>query len=327
MTAPLAVVDDVKCNEIARLLAGFAIPADEEDSRIEDLSVEQLSNFYFLLVGICHQTQSLAGQIDGQLHRGWDYLRLRLLQEARSEPDLLTPEFWKTLSAVDLTRIFASNTDGTMLTNIERRAEIIRDLGTVFKIRSISSIHEVYVEAGGRLLANGNGIVETLRSFLAYSDPVQKKTYFFLGLMQNTGSWKYFDGHNLGSPVDYHEVRGHLRLGTVQVSSGIREKLVRNQPVLEVEDVAIRSAVAEAILKVSATIGCTPMQLHYLFWNLFRNVCVRQKPLCSSVSANCSLPSRYSALIQAGKCPFRDICDSAEVPQPLIEHSFLTDWY
>ena len=151
--------------------------------------------------------------------------------------------------------------------------------------------------------------------------------------MANNGLWKYVDQDHLGPPVDYHEVRGHLRLGTVIVhDKQLRKKILHNQPVDLAEDVAIRNAVYNAILNIAGFPEMpTPMALHYLFWNIFRNVCRRENPYCRKCPGDIDLPSRYLHLLQIGgqarQCPFLSVCPSADIKDRYVEHRFETEWY
>ena len=168
--------------------------------------------------------------------------------------------------------------------------------------------------------------------FLAYQGPVFKKTYFFLGLMSSCGIWQFVDPEHVGAPVDYHEVRGHLRLGTVEVQEPqLQMKLFNGEPVSEHEDVEIRSAVPEAIVQISEVRGgVNPMELHYLFWNVFRAICKRSAPLCHLAQGS-DLPLRYSPLLkiegEVERCPFASICPSVDLNLRYIEHQFQTNWY
>jgi hypothetical protein len=172
-----------------------------------------------------------------------------------------------------------------------------------------------------------------LSFFRAYDDPVHKKTFFFLALMRNSGLWVYTDGKKLGAPVDYHEVRGHLRIGTVQINDEeLRAKLLSGRQVSAEEDVLIRDAVYKAIMFISDCSGLhNPSQLHYLFWNVFRSCCTRDSPHCTSCPSSCSLPERYVPLASfpEGKrrCPFSTVCQSVGKEPKLIEHNFETDYY
>lgn len=320
-------VDDRKCEAIASALKWYSIPEDVEDTSIEGMDDAQLSNFYFLLVAICHQTQDLQGIVNGTYQRGWDYLRLKLLKEVVADTGLLQPDTWRKMPAIALSDLFKDELHGETLTNIEGRAALIRDLGYEFESQSLESAHQIYLQSGGQLSGKPSGLLGRISKFRAYSDPVQKKSYFFLGLMRNSKFWSYTDEMELGAPVDYHEVRGHIRIGTVRISNDLRRMLAAKNCVSECDDIAIRKAVGQAITRIASLVNHSPMQLHYLFWNVFRNVCHRDNPRCYSAALSSTLPHRYHHFVEQGRCPFADECESAGGSALLIEHFFNTDWY
>jgi hypothetical protein len=133
--------------------------------------------------------------------------------------------------------------------------------------------------------------------------------------------------------VDYHEVRGHLRLGTVRVKRlELEEKLRQGVEVSADEDVAVRQAVYDAIMLISRESGLgNPSQLHYLFWNVFRTVCRRRSPQCLHIPEKTKLPERYVPLTVhpdgGRRCPFSSVCGSAETRRRYVEHVFETDLY
>jgi hypothetical protein len=325
------VVDQLACQRVASILARAGIPEDREDVRLS-LSSDQVGNFYLGLVAICHQTQTLRGRVAGVSARGWDYLQARWLEAAQRDARLLTPESWASLSADALARAFADPEAGNTLTAVERRVGLLNDLGRGMLRGGSGSLGDLYELSGTRIATRTPNLVSLLGAFRAYNDPVRKKTFFLLGLMRNSVGWVYADEENLGAPVDYHEVRGHLRLGTVLVHDArLRDKLLRRIPVEESEDVVLRACVAEAIRSIAELAGVRDcMRLHYLFWNLFRSVCLREHPYCRTPPPDSALPAQYAHLVggEGGeRCPFCAVCSSADLPERYLEHSFETDWY
>ena len=194
-------------------------------------------------------------------------------------------------------------------------------------------IDEMYRASDCRLAGGPSSLISSLSKFRAYDDPVRKKTHFFLALMQNSSVWEYADPQNLGPPVDYHEVRGHLRIGTVVIRDpGLRSKLLAREAVLADEDVAIRSAVYQVLLYLSQATGLkNASRLHYLLWNIFRSCCTRDEPHCFACPSTCSLPSRYVAALPSKSvsraCPYAAICASSGESSKMTEHVFETDYY
>ncbi len=332
------VVDPLACERLATLLARQQIPIDEEDSHLEGFSREEAGNYYLLLVAICHQTSPrgrlpLEGTVGGQRRKGWDYLSAKLEGAVRAERSLFYPNVWSHLSVEEFLALFRDREVGDRISEPERRVQLVQNLGQVMRDRRWRWLQEVYELAEGRVASGVPNLFGLLSNFEAYRDPVKKKSSFLLSLMRNGGLWTYVDNELLGPPVDYHEVRGHLRIGTVVVQdSELRHKLLTGVRVSAEEDVALREAVYQAIMLLSKLTGLNnPSQLHYLFWNIFRSCCLRESPHCKQCDSACSLPERYVplALDSTGNrhCPFASVCESASIEHRYYEHNFETDYY
>lgn len=332
------VVDTEICRTVAAFVKSHTIPEDREDSSLDGFTASQVANFYLLLVALCHQTsprgkQPLEGTVGERHLRGWDYLSAKLEASARVNSKVLLPEHWAATDESEVRELFRDQTLGERLSDPRGRAELIRDLGQKMLRQSWKSVDQLFEAANGRIAVGSPNLIDLLAQFRAYDDPVRKKSYFFLALMRNAGLWTYADPENLGAPVDYHEVRGHLRIGTVQICDpNLRSKLLSAKEVTAEEDISIRQAVHKALMLVSESSGLrNPSQLHYMFWNIFRSCCTRDNPHCFSCPETCSLPTRYVplSLSEDGTrhCPFSKICQSAGREPKLVEHSFETDYY
>jgi hypothetical protein len=291
-------VDVDACRRLARVLTSRPIPKDEEDSALPNFSRAESGNFYLLLVAICHQTSPrgrppLEGTVGGTHRRGWDYLSAKLEAAACADRTLLEPSRWARISVGEFAGIFRDEILGDRLSEPERRTALVQDLGRVMLEHGWRWLEDLYQLCEGRVVSGEPNLFGLLAGFAAYRDPVRKKSSFLLALMRNSGLWHFVDDEELGPPVDYHEVRGHLRIGTVVVNdSGLRHKLMKGEPVTAEEDVGIRGAVYDAIMLLSELTGLrNPSQLHYLFWNVFRTHCRRDAPLCFSEAP--ALPARY----------------------------------
>jgi hypothetical protein len=302
-----------------------------------DIPPVLVGNFFLALVAICHRTSPpiqllLIGNVDGAILSGWDYLLNRFYEVARADLTLLTPSRWVQVSAEDIKDFFRDPTYGDRLTDFEGRSSLIQDLGAKMIGSDWTQADEFYQECEQRIAIGNPNLLEVLSHFRAYSDPVKKKSLYFLAIMRNYGRWIYRDDELLGPPVDYHEVRGHLRLGTVQVTdSKLLQQLRQRQPVTCSEDTILRQAVYDAIMLISDRSGIhNPSQLHYLFWNVFRSVCLRKDPQCFELKTTCALPQRYRHLARdrdKERCPFAVVCRSAGSADPIFEHTFDTDYY
>lgn len=331
------LVDLAACDRLATLLGRMKVPGDREESELPGMPKSDVGNFYLALVAICHQTSPrglppLQGYVNGMLLRGWDYLAAKLEAAVAANRVLLEPECWIDLSATSIRRLFVDEVSGDRLTDPEGRAALLRDLGEKMRRCGWHRADDFYAISRGSVAGGPTSLLAVLREFTAYGDPVAKKSSFFLALMRNCGLWKYRDEHALPPPVDYHEVRGHLRIGTVRiVDMSLADKVRTGTTVSAAEDIAIRRCVSDAIVKISTASGIrNPSQLHYLFWNVFRSVCTRDAPQCFSMSAENGLPSRYRSLLlsEAGdRCLFAEVCAGAGASDPICDHVVDTHYY
>lgn len=321
------------CKLVSIWIAQHQIPTDREEVSLEGFTNDEIGDFYLFLVAICHQTSpirqtALRGEVNGRMRHGWDFLLGRFEELARNDRSLLSPGVWQSMSAARLLTMFSTSEENSTMVGSERRAELIRNLGSVMLNRGWPHLDTLYEKASGRIASGTPNLVDLLSNFEAYRDPIHKKTFFLLALMRNHGLWHFVDPEQLGAPVDYHEIRGHLRLGTVFIADDrLREKLSSNEPVTAAEDLAIRQAVYQAIMEISERSGIRdPSRLHYLFWNVFRSCCKRTETHCDGCPSSCTLPERYVPLAVSpiGRaCPFRTVCIAAKDPsqRTLTEHS------
>lgn len=290
------------CRSIADFVSSRVIPEDREDSALEGFSGRQIANFYLLLVALCHQTSPrgrppLEGTIGNRHLRGWDYLSAKLEAAARNSSSIISPRYWAEVGGADLRSLFRDERLGERLSDPSSRAGLVRDLGKKMLNNAWESADDLYALSKGRIASDSPNLLDLLSQFRAYCDPVRKKSFFYLALMRNAGVWTYADPENLGAPVDYHEVRGHLRIGTVQICDPeLRSKLLAGKEVTAEEDVSIRQAVHEALMLVSEYSGLkNPSRLHYMFWNIFRSCCTRR--------IHTAIHVRRNALFPPGMCP------------------------
>lgn len=298
------------------------IAEDREDTNLPNLDREHLPDFLLLVVAICHQTTPatgeppLEGTVNGRMAKGWDYLLRKLASEAVHDTRWVRPSAWIAMRAEVLQSTLRDADKGDRLTDPEGRASLIRDLGEVMLAQGWRSVSDIHLLCDGRLAGRQPSIIEQLTKFRAYQDPVRKKSYYFLSMMQNFGLWSFADTEHLGPPADYHEVRGHLRIGTVRIDDPelLRRLIVRQRVSID-EDNRIRNAVVQAISAIARALGITPSRAHYMFWNVFRNICTRDDPQCFELRPGNPLPERYLPLTQLAPgghgCPFATVCQSA----------------
>jgi hypothetical protein len=337
----LVRIDKKACARLSTMLSTKYVPEDREESDLPNLNAQQIGNFYLFLVAICHQTSPrgglpLQGNVDGQNLRGWDYLSAKFELAVARDPKYLSPNAWAYITIDNMRTIFSDPAVGLRLNDWERRVDLIRDLGRFMLSKGWFWFEEAYHYCEHRAMTRLTGIVEVLAGAEAYNDPLRKKSLYLLSVLRNNQktNWRYSDEERIGPPVDYHEIRGHLRLGTVKVVDRIlATKLIEELPVTKEEDLAIRWAVYYAIMLISKlTPPNTPSRLHYLFWNVFRTYCRQHVTYCEETPTDFLLPSRYLSLSSKDTelcCPFAKTCTSRHIATPAkySEHVIETEYY
>lgn len=323
---PKILIDRAQCGVIAEHIAKLGVPKDEEDPMALSFPSLVAENAWWAVVAICHQTTpvqgaAFRGYVGGTLRKGWDYLLQKSIVEANRDPKLFTRAWLEQVSGEDLIGLYHDDTEGDTLNNPRSRAELLRELGAFLARNNWESIRECYVASEGYIIRKGGGgLAERMQTVRAYADPVEKKFFYFLALMQNQGFWKYRDPKHLSSPVNYHEQRGHFRLGSVRITDPELEAKVRARVnITPEEDIEIRFAVRRAIEYIARLLGITPAMAHYFFWNYFRNCCAREAVHCGGCGDACKLPERYR--MGQHSCVLAPACKSRGMPvgEMLIE--------
>lgn len=334
---PLVSVDLEQCRSLAQIVSRRVVPIEREAVNVQGPAASDVGNFFLFLVAICHQTspqgkEPLEGFVSGEHRIGWDYLVARFEARVSSDPSWLEVQRWAKCSSDDLRDLFSDADLGSRLTGLDIRAHLLSDLGTKMLGFGWPHVDALFGHCQGRVRTGSPNLLGSLGRFAAYRDPVWKKSLFFLALMKNAANWQYADPEELGPPVDYHEMRGHLRLQTIRVLDPLLlSKLKSRILVTGLEEIALRRSVFKAIIIISELSGLhDPSRLHYLFWNLFRNVCVRSQPRCRANHYPKNLPSQYREQLDVGSsvnCPYESICPSANTYDPILEPVTDTDYY
>ncbi len=294
-----------------------------------------LANSYFALVSICHQTSPLGerrleGVVGNVKKAGWDYLKERFLEKVRQDAEWATPEYWRVLRPADLSELFDDPVFGKTLNRVNERAFLLNDAGDRLRKSGCHNVKEPFNECHG-FIGGESGFLVFLKTFEAYKDPVMKKAHLFLALMENELGWVIRDPEHLLSPVDYHEMRGHLRMGTILVQDpGLASKVQRGLTLTDDEDCEIRSKIQRVNSFISNQTGLSVPVIHSLFWNVFRNCCPRAsgETHCSDCGGNCGLPSPYKKMdTYRNRCMFSAFCHAAGKTDKVIDPPYAGHYY
>ncbi|MEM1555193.1 MAG: iron-sulfur cluster loop [Desulfurococcaceae archaeon] len=189
------------------------------------------------------------------------------------------------------------------------RAMLLRDLGLKLLKLYNSSVESILEGSRGYLRGGYEhyGLLDYLRVFRAYEDPVEKKSLLFVKFIT---ARKLFNPRDKPSiPVDNHLTRIALRLGLVMVSGKLWDKIRSGLEVSTVEDILLRFAVREAYDQLINYSGLDIRVLDDFLWNHGRRVCLKDKPICDI-------------------CVFRVSCFAYCLRNFMVnEHVYYNTWY
>lgn len=287
---PVASVrpDREQCQRVGARLATVTVlpdptlpaPRDEDERR-------RLANLWFYVVAICQHTVSLEGFLDGVWYRGWDYLiRAALRAEARTPGYFAAPRLAR-FTPADLQRLFSDRGDPATFTldRLDERVAQLHDCAQELLTNYDGEAMDVYTAAGGRARGQG-GLYERLAHFMAYADPVEKKSTLLLAFLNQAGIWPLADPENVIMAVDYHAMRVALRSGIVAVEDPALARALRERtPVDDATNTAVRVAVREACAALARQSGHNIYELDRIIWLLGRSCCFYDhEPICGERS-------------------------------------------
>jgi hypothetical protein len=331
-------INHQKMHELGQLLSTMEVPPEMEASTHSfgwPGTPDDLGNCYLSIVAICHQTTPigeprLEGFIRGERKQGWDYLKEKYLLAAIEDSKWSQPSFMAVLTPDVLAELYEDSVLGRTLTRVSERCSLLNDIGSEFERIGLAGLRDAFEACGGKL-AGDTGFLRFVSTLRAYSDPVQKKSMFLASLLKTECGFQFADASNLKSPVDYHELRGHLRIGTIDIHDPLMQRRISlGLPISEDEDTELRSAVQDVVDTLGLETGFGSSVLHYLFWNVFRNCCVRDasRTHCFDCGQSCTLPDQYRQAARfLERCAFSSVCRSAGCEAKVREPAYLGHYY
>ena len=282
---------------------------------------EVVTSFFLAMVAIDHRTRGrgrvFEACIGGRRLVGSELLYYLGREALERDPEFFSAERLARISADDVRRWLSYG--GATIWDPEVRAYLLRDLGTKLLKLFRGEASRIIDESRGALRGSGTepGLLDLLRVFRAYEDPVEKKSMLLAKILERRGIAEFRDSHSKRVAVDNHIARIGLRLGIVRLG-GELWKLVREGREVSVEmDVLIRMCLREAWFEVSKRSGIDPFLLDDALWTFGREVCLWGSPRCFE----CSHPLCFE-----GSCPFKDLCLVRRLGV-FNEHTCWSTWY
>lgn len=272
---------------------------------------ESILRYFIVMVAMDHRL-SRPGKpyeacLENGCYHGADLLYRLGMKMFKENPDFFNPENLSRISIDDVKKWLSIGEISPP--DPEIRAYLLRDLGVKLVKLYGGSVEELIRSSNNRLKGeNGReGLLDLLKLFRAYEDPVEKKSLLFAKFIIGRGLFKPID--QLDLPIDNHLTRIALRLGFVMVSGDLWNKIKSGIEVDREEDVMLRLFVRRAYRELSVKSKIDPRLLDDHLWLMGRRICIRDKPLCR-------------------KCLFKNICLAYKNNTFMVnEHVFYNTWY
>jgi hypothetical protein len=205
------------------------------------------------LCAVDHKTgYAKAHEVGGEAFEGSELMWMLGLEAAREKPGLLTAKRLRYVSAGDVAEWFRA--DSEPIGDPERRAALWRDLATGLERDYGGSAGELLASANGRL-AGAGGVLDRLRPYRAYSDPLAKKAFLFAKIAERRGWFEVADPEAWEVSADNVLMRLALRAGLV--SAGSLDQ--------------VRSATRAALKDLASKTQISPPVLDDMLWELGRS--------------------------------------------------------
>lgn len=301
-------IDLDKAEALADLIKGMKLLQDNyTDERFypgANIEKDLQLMFFIAMTAIDHRLtvsgHSYEAEVDGKKYRGADLLWIRGKHLLNSDPSIFSPSGLANIDSAAIKRWFGDIWDYGV------RAFLLQDIG-IKMLKLFGSPTALVSKSEGHLFNGGHGFIELLKSFSAYTDPVEKKAMLLAKFLHGRGLIRFIDTWNEEVPVDNHLTRIAIRLGLVEPSRQYMEMIMTATPFTPQQDIALRFSIRYGWKLVSILSGIEPFALDDFLWSFGRTTCTTDDPKCEH-------------------CPLRDAC-SLKDSHPR-EHVFhVTYWY
>jgi len=280
----------------------------------KEMDREKVGMYFLVMVAIDHRL-SRPGKpyeacIEDGCYHGADLL-WRLGKQILDEyPDFYTAFNLSKIRIDDIKKYF--NINNAEVPDPDIRAYLLRDLGLKLDKLYSGRFLELLKASNNRIRGRGteHGLIDLLRVFRAYEDPVEKKSFLLIKFLQARGLFTAIDQHNMEVPVDNHLSRIAYRTGLVQIRGKLWDYIRSFHEVSYSDDIILRFTVRYAYSLVADLAGINKGILDDILWIHGRRICLRDK------HANCN------------SCSFNIFCKAYMNQEYMVrEHNYYNTWY
>jgi len=284
---------------------------DEKYYPSRDAEPEQVYRYFLVMVAMDHRLSRPGKQyeacLDDGCYHGADLLYRLGKKMLDQNPGFYSPE---NLANISIDQVMDWLSVGEVKPpDPVVRAYLLRDLGVKLLKLYDGLVSNIVASSNNMLYGSMDkpGLLDLLKVFRAYEDPVEKKSLLFVKFVRARGLFNPID--RIGIPIDNHLTRIALRLGLVMISGDLWNKVRNGVEVGYWDDLLIRSMVRRAFEAVADKSGLDTGLLDDYLWVMGRSVCLRDKPLCD-------------------ECLFKNVCLAVRNRVFMVnEHVYYNTWY
>jgi len=336
-----AEIDPLQARRLAESIARFGFDFDRFDDPLlypgVGVDPSRAALFFFFIVAIDHRThpqgKTYGGKVGGVGLTGSELMYALAKRRFDEDPAFFSPERMSRISTQEVADLFRVPKPEIMdIAGAEERASLLRDCA--IRLRQVfqgSALNLISASGGYLLRGDGNGLLQLLKMFDAYSDSLSKKSFLLVKFLERRHLLSLKDPQNLHVPVDSILQRLALRTGIVKLTDENLDRKIRgDEQVTPSEEEAIRKATMSAFDEVAKASSLTAAYLDDILWEFGRLHCRLADPLCDRLPTP-EMRRAYRIINSGpiGECPFGPGCEAYRdsVKWNLKEPSFKTSFY
>ncbi|MEM1713709.1 MAG: iron-sulfur cluster loop [Desulfurococcaceae archaeon] len=311
-------IDKIMVDRVGRVLRGKAPELlslnvfDEKYYPPKNDEIENVLRYFIVMVAMDHRLSRPGRQyyacLEDGCYKGADLLYRLGMRKYLENHEFFSPQKLSTITVEEVSRAFSVKEVSPP--DIEVRTLLLRDLGIKLTKLYDSSVTKLLINSNNRIRGSlfEPGLVDNLKFFRAYEDPVEKKSMLFAKFIIARGYFKPVDQPDVA--VDNHLSRIAYRLGLVMVSGTLWDKIKNEVEFTPEEDILLRLTIRRAYRYISEKAKLSPINVDDFFWIMGRTICLRDSsPLCD-------------------KCFFKGFCKARKHSAFMVkEHVFYNTWY
>ena len=256
-----------------------------------------VANFLFYMVAIDHDTHrpnlKFEDTLNGRLLHGSDVPQALAERAKLADHGLFLADRFRTIRDEAVAALFTSP-GGKQPADVAGRAEIFRACATGL-IKAYGGDALQLLERCRQRLGGAEGLLQRLREFGAYGDPVGKKSALLAKLLIREGLFAPTDPAEIDVAVDHVVMTMALRSGLVRTSNPATRAAIEGGTYLDQLQMSLlRDATKQAMRALCAASGLRADSVDDLVWSYGRASLRQDTPLRASAAVHSELDGQVN---------------------------------